>query len=193
MPRASVQPPASPSSLRTAEPRVDVTRTANRYQIEGDTALELWDAMLDQDLSDPTGDLVFGLSEWTVAWTYRYDPSPDGTCGLHDIDVRLRLDLTLPEWSPPRGASRRLVAQWRAYMNRLLVHERGHEEISLDAARHILDALTGIGPRPTCAGIEEQADALADRLWTESLVANEQYDDETGHGVTQGAVWPPPS
>lgn len=58
-------------------------------------------------------------------------------CRLSAFQVRLEIDLTLPDWQPAHPPAQRDEALWRALQERLQAHEHRHREHAEAAARRL--------------------------------------------------------
>jgi predicted secreted Zn-dependent protease len=160
------------------------------YDVTGTTAGELYSAMR---AYGPVHDgrRVYGHHAWDIRWTFRYAAS-SGACRMRDVRVELTSTTTLPRWSPPADASDSLVAQWTTFRAALEAHEHGHARIGADAAREIHRSLRG-HQQVYCGSMAAQANALAQQILARYREQNRRYDQQTGAGASQGAVWPPRS
>lgn len=184
LPGASISPLDLPAGLQ-------VDQQLDRYRIDGDTEAELLAAMLDHVRHDDQPDLWFAFTAWDIAYSYRYGPI-DGGCAVQSVDVSVQLVVTAPQWDPPASAASALVDSWRAYESRALLHERGHEQISVDGAMELRQQLMDFSTPTSCTEFEAAANHLADRVIADIRAAHVRYDERTGHGRSQGAWWPPP-
>jgi predicted secreted Zn-dependent protease len=157
------------------------------FAVEGATAAEL-NRSIDAVGAHPDAPGFAGYTHTTLNWTFRTRPHEHG-CGLTDVRVRLDAEVSLPRWDPPAAAAPALRAAWDAMAAGLRVHEEGHVEIARDAARAIHDTLAAF-TAPTCDGIDAAANAAATRENARAVTRGRDYDRETGHGRTQGAVRP---
>jgi predicted secreted Zn-dependent protease len=180
---------ASPyPSLRTP-PGIELVATTSTYPIGGATAPALVDAMQAKALRDPSGDAAFALTTWDITWSYAYRERP-GACSIDDLAVRADISVVMPSWEPPAEADVDLIADWGRYVDALRRHERGHEENGLGRATDVRDTLLALGARSTCASLEQAADAAGEKIIEAGLEWDRRYDDDTGHGATQGVVFP---
>ncbi len=169
------------------ETRVSIEYTT--YAVSGSTPGELR-VQLDQlgpmDVSGQRHDMY---TAWDVRWTYLYGQR-GGKCILTGIQVTVSIIFTFPEWNIPQNASTELVERWKQYLKDAQTHEDGHKDIAIEAGNAILSALKNLPPYPSC----EQMEAAADQKGAEILQAYRQkeidYDRDTQHGVTQGAIFP---
>lgn len=75
-----------------------------------------------------------------------------------------------------------LVDKWNAYVRNLTLHEEGHVD---NIAESYLDVRTAI-QGATCPTAEAQAQATLEVIGQ----FDRDYDRDTDHGATQGAVFP---
>jgi predicted secreted Zn-dependent protease len=182
-----ILPACSRGGEAALEPQVSTERAT--YPIQGSTAEELR-AQLDQlgplDQFSQRHDMY---TRWEVRWSYL--PWPwGGECSLKRPRATVTVTFTFPEWHPPEGASPELVDRWVKYMEVAQVHEDGHQKIAVDAARAVLDALVELPPASACAGLEEAADQAGAEILESYRQKEIEYDRKTGHGATQGAIFP---
>jgi predicted secreted Zn-dependent protease len=183
--RGGAGPLASPAGERGAIVRTrDATET---YPVTGGTAEALLRSLVDRGPSDGDRD-YFGLTASGMQLRYRADARADD-CALIDVEVTLDVTVTLPAWDAPAEAPPRLRRDWRRFLQALERHEDGHRERAHRGADKVRRAIEGLR-RPSCAQAEAEARHRLRRLETEIEGGHRLYDEETGHGRTQGAVWP---
>ena len=66
-----------------------------------------------------------------------------------------------------------------------------HAKHGLDCANEVYAALAAIDARGDCAKQQAEANAAFATIIDEYNELDIQYDDETNHGATMGAVFPP--
>lgn len=158
------------------------------YLVFGSTAAELRQSMR-QSGPASGGRRWDGYTRWNVRWSFRYAPEA-GACRISEVRVEYSSTIIMPRWRPPPNASAMLRRDWDAYIRALRSHEEGHRNIGADAARQIVQRIRSV-TAPTCALIAERANGVGRQTLDEYRVVQRQYDEETGHGRTQGATWPP--
>jgi predicted secreted Zn-dependent protease len=170
--------------------KIKVTREQNLYRITGKTEKELRQQM--NVLGPPdeeTGKIFDARTDWEIKWYFYYDNS-GGQCKIDRTEVSLSLTYTYPEWNPPANASQALVQKWKAYLKKLALHEEGHGSLSEEGAQIIYDTIMAMPPSATCDALGEATNAAAQEKIDELKQQQKDYDEETGHGQTQGAVFP---
>ena len=158
-----------------------------QYPVEGYSAAELL-ASMQARAPEAHGTRYFGLTETRIEFRYRRVETARG-CRLEDIRVDLGVVITLPEWTPPRDVSALLRRDWRRFADALRHHEDGHRVLAEHGAIRLYEALRVLR-EPTCDGIDATARRIASTLDAQVGREQEHYDDQTGHGRTQGARWP---
>lgn len=170
-----------------APPVPEVSQTTHYYTFDGTTVAEMLAQLAKRAPKTDDGNF-HALTKWFVKWRYDYDRR-DGTCGIGPVKVTVTVDVQLPKWSRPAGASSRLVAKWDAYATALRTHENGHKEIGIEAARSVAKALAAVPRQTSCEQLESVADAAGERILEITRVTERDYDQRTRHGATQGALF----
>ena len=134
------------------------------------------------------GSEYFGLTETQLAYRYWKKQTEQG-CQLEQIRIDLNVTITLPRWEASRVAPYELRRDWSRFDTALRRHEDGHREIAEWSAREVYQALSRLRTA-SCDGIDGAAQGAAERLRDLSEQRQASYDRQTGHGRSQGAVWP---
>ncbi len=158
------------------------------YDVEGETPDALA-AQLGQRGPLESGMRYFGMTEWEVRTEYRWRERSNG-CTIDDLTVRVSVQTRLPRWRRQAQAPSDLRGAWARFLFALDRHEDGHRALAEEAADAIRRKLASV-QTATCARVEEQAQREVVAVLNEYERRNLAYDAETGHGRTQGAVWPP--
>ena len=195
---APTDPPSTPTfgvssgrPLPTEAPldAVAVGIGESEYTVEGDTPAELAAAMTARGLRDYTGHEVTALTAWYISWDYRYGGI--GQCRIESPTVRADIDLVFPAWPGSATATADTRAAWQRYLAALRVHESGHVAFAVAGANDVMKSLRAQPPQQTCDRLEAAADAEGERILDRIRAEDVRYDEETGHGATQGVVLPP--
>ena len=154
------------------------------YDIQGSSAAQL---MAEMRRLGPQGGRYFAETESPLRWTWR--STSDGVnCTLSSVSVRMRSEVTLPRWIPPRDTVPGLAAQWSQFIAALETHEVGHKDIAARAAKDILYKLRTLST--SCATLSDDVRRVTADLVERMRVEQIAYDTETRHGATQGATFP---
>jgi predicted secreted Zn-dependent protease len=132
------------------------------------------------------GDKSFmGHTAWTVRWDMSWQQEGSGRCAMGQVRTYLHSVITLPQasLSNPQEQTR-----FDTFLAALRAHELDHVAIARDAARAIGQRLMSLPPMATCQELESVANALGQKELETARRRGVEYDVETGHGKTQGAV-----
>ncbi len=127
-------------------------------------------------------------TEWHIQSRYNLSQNQNGF-GLSGVDVTTTVKITLPRWIPAKPVTWDLVTNWSRCFVGLIVHEQGHKQLALAAGaelRRRLEALSGYPSRQELATTAERT--INDTL-DEFRRREVKYDEVTGHGRTQGAIF----
>lgn len=177
---AAPAPRPSTSGVRTSVAR-------ETYPVRGATADEILRSMAAQ-APRTNGDVFFGLTSAEIGLRFRPVPI-EGGCILNDVEIDLALTIMLPEWTSPAQADHTLSRDWGRFRRALAGHEDQHREIAVSGAERMVRTLDGLR-RESCELVQEEAQQRVQRLEIEIEASQRRYDSETGHGRTEGAVWP---
>lgn len=112
-------------------------------------------------------------AQWYFTWS---------GCQEGGVQVNYTITVDFPQWSPPPDPSSALVQSWNRYIHALALHEQGHVDLVMEAVPNFIETLQNV----PC----DQINATANAMLAEINQANVEYDEETDHGATQGAVFP---
>lgn len=178
---------AVPDSLPPLPPSVAVDALDETYAVTG-TTMATVTRSLRENGPVVDGRRVFGRHRWNVSWRYRSVPTATH-CTLTDVRVSLMSRILLPEWSDRDAADPELVRAWGEFLEGLRTHELGHRALAYRAAAEIERELRR-HTAPGCEFIGRNANDRGDFIVSRYRAAQDRYDEETGRGRTQGAVWP---
>lgn len=182
--------PIAPHPL-PSDPRVSITH--RHYPIRGTSATELRSQLAQQGVFEPAeGRRYDAKTDWAVHWTYR-TRSQSNHCTIADSGTRVEITFTYPHWNPPPGTARSLMREWQRYLAALQLHEEGHKNHGIAAARDIAQVLTQLPAAASCNQLSAKANSLAQQVIRRYNQKDIDYDRSTRHGFTQGAVFPAPT
>lgn len=170
-------------------PDVVATVDDHYYDVEGATAAEIARSLRENAPVQLGGSRPWGRYQWSLRWRYWYGER-NRRCRVTRVRIELTATRTLPRWTPPEGADTTLVRQWNDFQTALRVHENGHRDYSILAAREIRRELLRI-EGPTCMAIDPEVRRTAREIFRRYRAQDDTYDRETRGGRTQGVVWPP--
>ena len=162
--------------------------TTNFYTVTGETLREVHESLRQKR---PWGDRpsVDGMTEWQLEWRFTVAPA-EGGCRLSGFGTKTIILTTLPRWNAPAGASPLLRSTWSNYVYALGLHEAGHAAIAFAAAADLQKQAKTNSAGPDCSTLQQNLNALGQRVLEEYRRRDDQYDERTDHGATQGARLP---
>lgn len=134
------------------------------------------------------GRRFYGFTHWNVRWNFRWWREASGRCRITAVTTQFTTEMQLPELY---GATAAQQAKFNRFLDALLNHEQGHVQLGRDAAHAIDKGIAALPQAPDCATLERNANTLGHRLVQEYTAYQRDYDRETNHGTTQGAVTDP--
>jgi predicted secreted Zn-dependent protease len=172
---------------RVVVPRV--TEKYEYYEIKGDSEKELRNQMCRNGCALYNGETYDSVTSWRWRLNYGYDRAP-GACAVDSFRVALEITYRYPKWVRPDDAPRPLIDKWDGYMKNLMTHENGHRDLAVEAAAELSRTVAALPAARTCNELDREVRALGHERM-EKLNADEKgYDETTGHGKKQGAVFP---
>ncbi len=173
----------------TAGASPTVTVTTETYDIYGATAQELRDQMVLFGVTWKDGKKYDALTTWITRWHYTWE-SGIHHCEISGVETSVEVLFRLPKWVNKAESPPALRHRWERYMKALQMHENGHKDIGIAAAADIEAAIARMPAERTCEALELAANALGESILETYRALETDYDRHTGHGQTQGAVFP---
>ncbi|MBW4441708.1 MAG: DUF922 domain-containing Zn-dependent protease [Plectolyngbya sp. WJT66-NPBG17] len=112
------------------------------------------------------------------------------SCRIKSVKVTVTTQFILPQWTPPVGVDSALVAKWNAYLAKVQIHEKGHQQLSIDAGKDLLAKLKALPEATSCPALLKSAQTVQQQAQAALDASHEKYDTGTQHGETQGAKFP---
>lgn len=155
--------------------------------LDADQTLPLRDLL---DRASPIldrGNRYHGYARWRVNWQFDWKFAADGTVELATQQVEAVGSILLPRLETSCLARRQAFEH---YLDCLRTHELGHFEFARQAAARISRSLHALDRQSSVARLIETADRGAHAILAEARQAERQYDADTSHGRSQGALLP---
>jgi len=132
-----------------------------------------------------------GYTRWYVRWRYYYRFA-NGECRIDPsrVFVDTEITFTMPQWQDEQRSPPAVALRWRRYINALQLHEDGHKDNGINASQAIFRTLQQYSIPSDCTDLTASANATAQAIIAQYHQADIEYDRRTGHGRTQGAVFP---
>ncbi|MBI3005441.1 MAG: DUF922 domain-containing protein [Ignavibacteriales bacterium] len=154
------------------------------YAISGSTLEELQVEM--ERLGPKDGTIQrYATTEYDIRWTYRFRPKGQ-RCTLGQIEVGARFLVRLPLWSPQKTVTPQTREKWKTFITSLHIHEAGHRDLALRAAGTILRKLRAMPGQMSCSDLDAAATYAGRTILQEFQKLQQEYDERTKHGLTQG-------
>ncbi len=166
-----------------------VTEKYEYYEIRGNSEKELRDQMCRNGYTFNDGERYDSVTSWRWKIDYGYDCTPRA-CTPDSFKVALVIIYRYPKWVHTDGAPQPLVDKWDGYMKNLITHEKGHRDMAVEAAAELSRAVAALPPAASCAEFDREVRALGHERMKKLNADQKSYDETTGHGKTQGAVFP---
>jgi predicted secreted Zn-dependent protease len=167
-----------------------VTQTFDYYDVDGATAQDIRADLNRRGPLDGTEHRRFdAVTHWYVRWRYTYKTRA-GDCEIAAVSTKVDVTYAFPRLRPESSAPAVLREAFAGYLEKLLVHEKGHAKIGIDIASRIEEGIRRLPPAPTCTSLEDTANDLGHSLIKEANRLQVDYDAQTQHGKTQGARFP---
>ncbi len=158
---------------------------AKRSTIGVDTSLE--GVQIEYyDVAAPSAQI--GHAVWFLSYTYRARSLADGGCAVGTLDTKLDLKVTLPRWTAGLSASQDAMSRWQRFIDGLRVHEAGHVQTGRDLESNFRRAAVAMKVQ-NCGALDAALRARFESLLEQSRQRDLDYDRDTRHGATQGAVF----
>jgi predicted secreted Zn-dependent protease len=168
----------------TAQP--SVSWTTNYYSVAGATLREIH-ASLRSNRPWKSNAQHDGYTRWQVDWNFAVR-TIGNKCRLTSFNTRTTIAITLPRWAAPTNATEEVRQAWQRYITALGQHEAGHGQMALAAAAEMHKRAKESGEDANCDALRQKINSLGQTILEQYQARDQQYDERTRHGVTQGAV-----
>ena len=159
------------------------------YDIEGISEKDLVCQLREKGCRTKDGGTYDSITRWRITWDYGYDRTSRG-CAADDFQASIAITYTFPRWVETDAMQAPLVDSWKRYLMNLVLHEKGHRDMAIDAVVDLSLDVADLPPFPRCSDLDRAIRSIA-RQRTEKLNEDSRtYDAATGHGATQGAAFP---
>ncbi len=172
------------STLCSAE--IILREIYTHYSIEPLSVLQIKQELRNKSPVSREHKLFHGGTEWKL--TPKFGVRVMGNmCQIFDVSVKLEGTYTLPKMTNRVSASDITQTTFDQYYESLLLHEKGHQALWLEAGEKIEKLLTTFPEEYHCNPLARKAKQAVANVVLEYQKKNRTYDKTTGHGKTQGA------
>lgn len=170
-------------------PGVYVLPVDSLYEFEADHPREV-ELNLEAFGPDAYEERFHGAHAATWRYSFEWEYPARGLCKPTDLRILARSVLTLPDLANVETVDAELRRDWKTYVSALREHELGHRRI---LESHLIELRERLIAQParSCDEYPKAFEPVRSRARQELRSRQESYDEETRHGRTQGAVWPP--
>jgi predicted secreted Zn-dependent protease len=165
-----------------------LTERHEDYTVTGRSVVELRGQMDRLGPRSEDGKIYDANTRSELQWSYQYQSGLDG-CRIASADIRLSVVYVMPKWTEHDNALRDVRDAWDRYMERLIVHEQGHRDVSMQVAVELERELLEMRGR-YCHELGKAADEAGRGKLEVLRMRNRDFDEQTRHGAGQGAVFP---
>lgn len=159
------------------------------YEVCGCSEKDLQCDLTSKAIKCADGKKYDSVTNWKVKWDYDYNREGK-TCSTRSFRVTVDIVFHLPKWARDVNAPLHVVDKWDSYIKNLLIHEIGHRDRALEAARDLTHTIAQLPPAGNCADLDREVNNIS-RARLKRLIAEQaEYDEATNHGRTQGVMFP---
>lgn len=185
---ADVGIPTSMETKKDVSCELKVKERYEFYAIEGKTLDELREYMKAHGTKWNDGKVYSAETTWNIH--YSYDICQDG--GRYWIkSVKTKLDIMYRMPHMIAAASNPDLAMiWNNYLAQLQRHEFGHKDIAVKTASEINEIFASLATFSSERALKEEISLRTGEKFQRLKELQVEYDHETRHGETQGAILP---
>lgn len=166
---------------------IKVKENIQYYDIDGITLADLLAQMKLNGTKWNDGKVYSALTSWNIR--YDYDITLlDGRYYISSIKTDVDIVFQLPRLVSSARTPATLTDAWKTYIWNLTKHEDGHRDIAVSTGQEIYQILASIGSFTSGTELDAEARRLVKAKLQRLKEAQMEYDAETHHGKTQGAV-----
>ena len=167
-----------------AEP--EISEEFSYYLIYPETPSEIADELTSRSPVKENGKIFRGHTEWNVNWNYWWQ-TDNGECRINKVKTGVVIKYTMPKL-PDSHKNDQIEKKFNPYFDALMLHEHGHRESGITAAREIENMLHSLPGYPDCGELDKVANKKATNIIRKFNKKDLVYDYKTDHGRTQGAT-----
>ncbi|WP_181952554.1 DUF922 domain-containing protein [Vulcaniibacterium gelatinicum] len=156
------------------------------YPVEATSLRELR-RTLEQGMGSENRGSSNGLTRSRIEVAHTAD-AVEGRCRVHEIEIRVQVEITLPRWAGPGQPPAQWREAWEKSLAALRMHEQGHRDNAMAAAVALQERLAALPPADECKALGRTVMREFDRAMLRLALRDEAYDRLTQHGLKQGTV-----
>ena len=180
--------PLLKSKMEEASRKLRIDERYNFYDIKGTSIKELKQQMKLGGTKWSDGKVYAALTTWDIQYNYEIIEK-NGSYSIKSVATDISVVYILPNRVTTATDGPDLQAgDWGKFMDHLKEHEHGHKDISVKTAAEINEALASLGSTSSKADLDKVAKLLVEAKFKQLKKLHIAYDEETQHGITQGAI-----
>lgn len=159
----------------------------NHYFVTPKEGQSVKDAIRENSTIVRDGRTFLGQTTWEVTPLYKYGGT-GYSCKIKEMQIYLNIKFILPKIHELDPLPEEKEKAFEFFYNAIYQHELGHKKLGVSCAQEIETFLNEHPPYGTCAELQREVALNVSRIKEKYQDLNRQYDIETDHGRTQGAV-----
>lgn len=168
---------------------LNIKVTDQFFSITGNNVAELLDFLINKGPTLETGHKGVANCQMGYNWIPHVSSNKKlELCRMDSVELEGKIICTYPKWDPPAGASEQDINKWNTFMEKVRFHEQGHIDIAKKSLNSFYAQLQEISTKPTCDEIREEVVRIGHEMIEKATKEDLDYDFQTQHGETQGAV-----
>jgi predicted secreted Zn-dependent protease len=126
-------------------------------------------------------------TDWHIDWNYEF-LIKSNECVLRSFDTRIQIRYALPKRVGSARADKSLRQEWNRFLAATMVHERGHSDLGIAAAKEMMRVVRSRDWRAADRkALKALVDGECERILKDFHAQEVSYDEKTDHGRTQNA------
>jgi predicted secreted Zn-dependent protease len=133
------------------------------------------------------------MGHYSVSWRYNYrvtNQSGKAGCRLQNVRVDMQTRVRVPDWQTSPEATPEATVAWSTFQTAFENHVREHENIAIRTAGDFvqkLERMSDLSCNQLQLDVQREARSSSERMQDRQR----KFDEDTKHGATAGARWPP--
>lgn len=183
-----LEQPAQPTAPQSNEAGLYVSSTqTGYYTVYGSQTSEIISQLYKCSPVTTNEGHYSASTNYVLNWSATYSVTEGSICTVTSPRVNMGIAQTYPQWTAQATTNPRTTTQWHEFITNLITHENGHANIDKQYAQQLFDMLS-TQPQAECATLQQTVNQKAQQIIASLDQANVDYDTQTKHGATQGAV-----
>ncbi len=166
----------------TLNSTIEYTADLTHYSIKPDNKQDLPAAL---NRATPNGN-YHASAHWNISWRFNYQ-IVNAQCKIQSAQVNLTSQMLMPQLDVGFNTDSQTRDTFNEYYENLITHEFGHLDFGVLAANQIESMLLDQTTMAQCDDLGAASNAQAKSIIAQYTTLDDEYDESTSHGRTQGA------